>query len=201
MQKFSIKSCIGHKYVYVYEKGYWIVTLKSWYLYFSAWYCGDHVWGWNATESPRHVHSSQPVTRPRSNMSDKTSYRKISWSPEAARFVFEIVPSLWNLTGTWAALLQRRLSNISKWWDNINYQFHGSGTSRDLTLKSLSDSEMGPLVVSILMVGPPPHMKLVRMWNRLEVSRARDPDHADDVGVYLVLMQAIPVLGIKQNKG
>ena len=33
-QKSSIRSCIGHKYVYVYEVGCRIVALKSWYLYF-----------------------------------------------------------------------------------------------------------------------------------------------------------------------
>ena len=44
--------------------------------------------------------------------SEKTSFRKISWSLEAARFVFEIVRSLWNLTGTSAALLPICLSNF-----------------------------------------------------------------------------------------
>ena len=34
---------------------------------------------------------------------DRTSYRKISWSLAAARFVFWIVPSFWNLTDTSAA--------------------------------------------------------------------------------------------------
>ena len=43
---------------------------------------------------------------------DKMSYRKISWSLEAARFVFRIVRSLWHLTGTSAALLPRCLSNF-----------------------------------------------------------------------------------------
>ena len=33
-QKSSIKSCLGHKYVYVYEVQCWTVALKSWYLYF-----------------------------------------------------------------------------------------------------------------------------------------------------------------------
>ena len=44
------------------------------------------------------------------SISDKTSYRKISWSFEATRLVFRIVRLLWNLTGTSAALLPRRLS-------------------------------------------------------------------------------------------
>ena len=43
---------------------------------------------------------------------DKTSYRKISWSLEAARFVFRIVRSLWNLTGNSAALLPKCLLNF-----------------------------------------------------------------------------------------
>ena len=43
---------------------------------------------------------------------EKTSYRKISWSLEGAWFVFRIVRSLWNLTGTSAALLPMFLSNF-----------------------------------------------------------------------------------------
>ena len=43
---------------------------------------------------------------------DKTSYRKISQSLEAAKFVFRIVRSLWNLTGTSAAMLPMCLSNF-----------------------------------------------------------------------------------------
>ena len=38
-------------------------------------------------------------------ISDKMSYRKISWSLEAARLVVQIIASLWNLTGTSTALL------------------------------------------------------------------------------------------------
>ena len=45
------------------------------------------------------------------SLSGKTSYRKISWSLEAARFGFKVFQSLWNLAGTWAALLPRCLSN------------------------------------------------------------------------------------------
>ena len=46
------------------------------------------------------------------SLSGKTSYRKISWSLEAARFGFNLFQSLWNLAGTWAALLPRCLSNF-----------------------------------------------------------------------------------------
>ena len=41
------------------------------------------------------------------SLSGKTSYRNISWSLEAARFGLRFFPSLWNLTGTWAAALPR----------------------------------------------------------------------------------------------
>ena len=47
-----------------------------------------------------------------SHDADKTSYCKISQSLEAARFVFRIVRSLWNLTDTSAALLPTSLSNF-----------------------------------------------------------------------------------------
>ena len=46
------------------------------------------------------------------SLSGRTSYGKISRSLEAARFVFKLVPSLWNLTSTSAAPLPRCLLNI-----------------------------------------------------------------------------------------
>ena len=46
------------------------------------------------------------------SLSGKTSYRKISWSLEAARFGFKLYQSLSNLAGTSAALLPRSLSNF-----------------------------------------------------------------------------------------
>ena len=46
------------------------------------------------------------------SLSGKTSYRKISWSFEAARFGFKLFQSLWNLAGTSAALLPMCLSNF-----------------------------------------------------------------------------------------
>ena len=45
-------------------------------------------------------------------LSGKTSYRKISWSLEAARFGFKLFQSVCNLAGTSAALLPRCLSNF-----------------------------------------------------------------------------------------
>ena len=50
------------------------------------------------------------------SISEKTSFRKISLSLEAARFVFRIVRSLWNLTGTSAAVLPMCLSNFKAIW-------------------------------------------------------------------------------------
>ena len=46
------------------------------------------------------------------SLSGKTSYHKISWSLEAARFGFKLFQSLWNLAGISAALLPRCLSNF-----------------------------------------------------------------------------------------
>ena len=46
------------------------------------------------------------------SLSGKTSYRKISWSLEAARFGSKLFQSLWNLAGTSAAMLPRCLSNF-----------------------------------------------------------------------------------------
>ena len=46
------------------------------------------------------------------SLSGKTSYCKISWSLEVARFGFRLFQSLWNLTGPSAAALPRCLSNF-----------------------------------------------------------------------------------------
>ena len=46
------------------------------------------------------------------SLSRLTSYRKILWSLKASRFMFRPFQSLWNLTGTSAALLPRCLSNF-----------------------------------------------------------------------------------------
>ena len=55
-----------------------------------------------------------PCSSPQSpvSISDKRSYQKISYSLEATRFVSRIFQSLWNLTGTSAALLPMWLSNF-----------------------------------------------------------------------------------------
>ena len=46
------------------------------------------------------------------SVSGKTSYRKISWSLEAARLNVMMLLSLWNLTGISVALLARCLPNL-----------------------------------------------------------------------------------------
>ena len=46
------------------------------------------------------------------SISHNTSHCKILWSPEATRLVVWIIASLWNLTGTSAALLPMCLSNF-----------------------------------------------------------------------------------------
>ena len=46
------------------------------------------------------------------SVSDKTSHSEISWSLEATRLSVWIIASLWNLTGTLAALLPRCVSNF-----------------------------------------------------------------------------------------
>ena len=46
------------------------------------------------------------------SLSGWPSYRKVSWSPEAARFGFRLFQSLWNFTGISAAVLPRCLYNF-----------------------------------------------------------------------------------------
>ena len=59
------------------------------------------------------VKSFPHETQSLNSLSDKTSYRQISWSFEAARLDFMIVLSLWSLAGiSAAALLPRCLSSF-----------------------------------------------------------------------------------------
>ena len=91
----------------------------------------EHVWDWMSVwirdmdHTPSNVAEPQQIARQvwraverrklwvlRSvSISDKTSYRKISWSLEVARIVFRIVRSLWKLIGTSSALLPMCLKN------------------------------------------------------------------------------------------
>ena len=63
------------------------------------------------------------------SLSGRTSYRKISWSLEAARFGFKLFQSLWHLTGTSAAQLPRCLSNVR----GIRSFWHPISRLRDFT--------------------------------------------------------------------
>ena len=72
--------------------------------------------------------SQRPVS-----MSQTTSYCKISQRLELReRFVFRVVRSLWNLTGTSSAVLPTCLSN-SKRYDDLSYQYCSFETSWDHT--------------------------------------------------------------------
>ena len=66
------------------------------------------------------------------SLSGKTSYRKISWSLEAARFGFGLFRLLWNLTGISAAC------KISERYDHYNTQSRGFETSRDWAVRRLT---------------------------------------------------------------
>ena len=56
--------------------------------------------------------SGSETTLGLSSLSGRTYYHKISWSLEAASFGFRLFQSLWNLTGTSAAVLPMCLSNF-----------------------------------------------------------------------------------------
>ena len=118
--KSSLKSCFGHEYVCVYEVGYRIVAFKSWYLYILS-NTPETMFGGKTLRNLLDAftvhgpwHGLGPVS-----ISDKTSYCKISLSLEAARFVFRIVRSPWNLAGTSAAVLPTCLSNFRLSISNI----------------------------------------------------------------------------------
>ena len=60
----------------------------------------------------KRVRSHGPCRLDLYSLSGRTSYRKISWSLEAARLGFRLFQSFWNLTNTSAAALPRSLSNF-----------------------------------------------------------------------------------------
>ena len=85
---------------------------------------------------------NRAVARHPVSISEKTSYRKISWSLEAARFAFR--------SEIWQALRQhccRCACQISKRYDNLKYQSRGFETSRDLTIRRLFGYWDGALAV------------------------------------------------------
>ena len=90
--------------------------------------------------------------------SDKTSYRKVSQSLDAARFVFRIVRSIWNLAGTSAALLPRGASQISKRYEHFHTRSRAYETLRDLTIRRLIVYWNGAQVVTAI------HLKIRHPW-------------------------------------
>ena len=105
------------------------------------------------------------------SISEKTFYRKISWSLEAARLVFRIVRSLWNLTGTSATLLPMCLSNFKamrqskvpiSWlrdftrsYDKTSFRILKRGPGRHLDIRTVFPGT----VISII--------KIWRSWDHL----------------------------------
>ena len=71
------------------------------------------------------------------SLSGKTSYRNISWNLKAAKFRFRLSRLLWNLIGTFAAVLLRCLSNF-RVICYYNIQSHSFEISRDLAVRRLT---------------------------------------------------------------
>ena len=88
------------------QKTKWLMFLK-WHLKLIFFYILIQISPTFVPKDPIYNNSGPPYS-----LSGKTSYRKISWSLEAARFGFKLFLSLWNLAGTSAALLPRCLSNF-----------------------------------------------------------------------------------------
>ena len=88
-------------------------------------------------EVDSYLHSQGPVS-----ISEKTSYYRISQNLEAVRFLFRIASrsEIWQPHRHHCC---RCACQISKRCDNLNYQSRGFETSRDLTIRRLSDIETG----------------------------------------------------------
>ena len=80
------------------------------------------------------------VTQGLYSLSDKTSYRQISWSLEAARLSVIMIVSLWNLTGISAVLLPRCRSNFRA-IEKSKPESRGFETSRDFALSAITTSK------------------------------------------------------------
>ena len=106
--------------------------------------------GWWASCFDSVLHSQLITCRNYGSVSvyNKSSYGKISWNLEAARFVLRMVRSLWNLTDTFdrQQYCCRRACQISKRCDDLNYQSRGFDTSRDLMTWRLIEYWDGALV-------------------------------------------------------
>ena len=103
------------------------------------------------------------------SMSDKKSYRKISWSLEAARLVDWIIASLWNLTGTSAAVLPMCLSTFKAIGEFIQIsRFRNITKSHDTT--SYRILKRGPGYITVILhghYGVSHHPQLDRFFNSL----------------------------------
>ena len=88
--------------------------------------------------------ATQPGNQDPASISEKTSFCKISLSLEAAGFVFKIVRSLWNLTGTSAAVLPMCLSNFKAMRQFKNTNLVASRLYEILRKDVFSDIETGP---------------------------------------------------------
>ena len=73
------------------------------------------------------THYHLPLFQGLYSLNGRTSYRKISWSPEATKFRFRLFQSHWNLTGT--------SCQISERYDHYSIQSRGFETSRDLAVR------------------------------------------------------------------
>ena len=93
-------------------------------------------WFWNKEKKKRSSNIMQALLGPVS-ISNKTSYRKILWSLGAARLVVWIITSLWNLTGTSAALLLPRCLPNFRAIILFEYKSRSFETTRNLTIRCL----------------------------------------------------------------
>ena len=78
-----------------------IMTIKWHESSFPILHWGDAYWGMH-----------HPLPRAHINITDMTFYSKILWSLKTMRLLFQIIISLWNTTGTSAAILLSCLSNF-----------------------------------------------------------------------------------------
>ena len=144
-QKSSIRSCSGHKYVYVYEVGCRIVALKSWYLYFRF----DSPETTFMNEKLRNLIYAFTVHGPPwhglglVSISDRPLIRRLIVRYREVSKPLELCLKLSHRSEIWEAPLQQCYQDvsvkISKQRQNIN-QSRGFETSRDLTLRVLSES-------------------------------------------------------------
>ena len=143
-QKSLIRSCIGHKYVYVYEVGCRVVALKRSYLYFLP----DTTETTFMNETPLNLLDTFIVHGPPwhgtcFNMQHPPIRRLIVRSHEVSK-PQDLCLKLSHRSEIWEAPRQQcyrdvSVKKISKQRENIN-QSRGFETSWDLTLRVLSES-------------------------------------------------------------